>query len=87
MNIRKKKSRKLRKINTDKQENDLRELLIDIVDEKGFVSKYVLEGHLLYTLGCDNIQMYNVLMNLTNNEELCLIQLKDGEYYQFHPKI
>ena len=83
---RKNKNRsKLRKINTDKLEENLRELLIDLVDERGLISRYTLEGHLLYTIGCDNLHMDNAIMNLINNEELELVELDDGFYYQFYP--
>jgi len=60
-------------------------LLIDIVDEKGLISKYTLEGHILYTMGCNNIQMYNIIMSLNNTQELIKIELSDGEYYKFNP--
>ena len=84
----KKKSRsKLRKVNTSKQEEEVRELLKSIVDENGFISRYILEGHLLYTIGCDNLQMFDVIMNLTNNKELYPIKLDDGDYYKYYPKI
>lgn len=59
---------------------------MDIVDEKGDVSRYTLEGHLLYTIGCTNLQMDTVIMNLTNNKELVLFNLPDGEYYKYYPK-
>lgn len=60
-------------------------MLIDIVDEKGLISKYTLEGHILYTMGCNNIQMYNIIMSLNNTQELIKIELSDGVYYKFNP--
>ena len=83
----KKKSRgnSLRKINTSDKEEELRELLIDIINEEGLVSKYILEGHLLYTIGCSNVETYNVIMSLTNNGELLPVELSDGEYYRYFP--
>ena len=77
---------RLKKINTSEKEEELRELLLDIVDEKGNISKYTLEGHLLYTLGCTNVEMYNVIVSLMNSKELVLFELSDGSYYKYYPK-
>lgn len=82
----KSKRRILQKIDTSKEEDKLRDLLIDIIDEEGFVSRYILEGHILYDLGCNNIQMDNMIMMLKMNRELYSVQRTDGEYYRFYPK-
>lgn len=88
MSVKKKsKSRGLKKIDTSKKEEELRDLLTDIVDERGIISKYILEGHLLYTLNCNNVEMYNVIMSLKNNRELYSLELDDGEYYKYYPKL
>ena len=85
----KKKSKKRRsgfkKIDISKKMEETRDLLIDIVNEEGFISKYTLEGHLLYTLGCTNLQMYNIIMTLTINQELIPLNLSDGVHYKYHP--
>lgn len=88
MTNKKKKSKRstLQKIDTSKEEDKLRDLLIDIIDEEGFISRYILEGHILYDLGCNNIQMDNMIMMLKMNRELYSVQRTDGEYYRFYPK-
>lgn len=84
----KKKSKRsqLGKIDTSKEENKLRELLLDITDEQGIISRYMLEGYILYELGYSNIQMDNMIISLKNNRELYSLKKSDGEYYRFYPK-
>lgn len=50
--------------------------------KNGFISRYVLEGELLYgELKLNNIQMYHLIMGLESKNLIRKIQKKDGEYY------
>ncbi len=58
------------------------ELIKNIVNEKNLVSKYILEGHLLYgDLKLTNFRMYHILLSLENKGLLKRIKKGDGEYY------
>jgi hypothetical protein len=57
--------------------------LIKNLSKNGLVSRYILEGELLYgDLKLNNLQMYNLIMELENKDLIKKINLKDGEYYQ-----
>ena len=48
----------------------------------GLVSKYLLEGNLLYgDLKLNNLQMYHIIISLENKGLIKTVQQKDGEYY------
>lgn len=50
--------------------------------KNGLISRYVLEGNLLYgDLKLSNIQMYHLIIELENKGMIKKIQMKDGEYY------
>ncbi|MGB9937150.1 MAG: hypothetical protein ACPK7O_05470 [Methanobacterium sp.] len=50
--------------------------------ENGLISRYILEGNLLYgNLKLSNIQMYHLIIELENKGLIKKIQKKDGEYY------
>ncbi|MEN4018878.1 MAG: hypothetical protein PQ975_08775 [Methanobacterium sp.] len=50
--------------------------------KNGLISRYVLEGNLLYgDLKLSNIQMYHLIIELENKGLIKKIQMKDGEYY------
>ncbi len=48
----------------------------------GIISRYSLEGNLLYgDLKLSNLQMYHIIVSLKNKGLIKQIQKKDGEYY------
>ncbi len=50
--------------------------------KNGFISRYSLEGYLLYgDLKLSNLQMYHLIIELENKGLIKKIQKKDGEYY------
>ena len=55
-----------------------------LLENNGLISRYILEGMLLYDLKCSNNKMYHTLMNLILKEELELVELDDGEYYSLN---
>ncbi|KZX13113.1 hypothetical protein MBORA_08630 [Methanobrevibacter oralis] len=58
------------------------ELIKKLVDDKGLISRYTLEGHLLYgDLGLSNFRMYYIILSLQNKGLLKSIKKDDGEYY------
>lgn len=67
-----------KRINTDKEETWVKDFL---TSNNGLVSRYIIEGKLLYELNCSPNRMYYTLMNLTNNDEIELVEHTDGEYY------
>lgn len=83
-----------KEINTVNSKKDLEELELNIkekesfdliktlVDEKNLVSKYILEGNLLYgDLKLTNFRMYHIILSLENKGLLKHIHKSDGEYY------
>ena len=57
-------------------------LIQELVDDKNLVSKYTLEGHLLYgDLDLTNFRMYHIILSLQNKGLLKSIVKDDGEYY------
>lgn len=58
------------------------ELIKQLVDDKGLISRYTLEGHLLYgDLSLSNFRMYHIILSLQNKGLLKSIKKDDGEYY------
>jgi hypothetical protein len=52
-------------------------------EEDGLVSRYIVEGNLLYgNLNVSNFRMYHILISLENKGILKKIKKNDGEYYQ-----
>jgi len=57
--------------------------IIKTLTENGLISRYTLEGNLLYgNLKLDNLKMYRILLSLENKKILKKIQRKNGEYYK-----
>lgn len=57
-------------------------LIQELVDDKNTISKYTLEGHLLYgDLKLSNFRMYHIILSLQNKGLLKVINKDDGEYY------
>lgn len=56
--------------------------------EEGLVSRYIVEGNLLYgNLKMSNFRMYHILISLENKGILKKIKKNDGEYYQVAAKV
>ena len=68
-----------RQLDTSKEEK----VIYDVVQNKydGVISRYILEGLLLYEYNYSPFKMYQIIMNLTLNNKLFLINKSDGEYY------
>ena len=77
------KSKKdVEKIELNIKEKESYNLIKELVDDKNLVSKYTLEGHLLYgDLKLSNFKMYHIILSLENKNLLKPIKKEDGEYY------
>lgn len=66
--------------------NQKEEKAFEIIKEKsrdGLISRYLLEGELLYgDLKLSNIQMYHLIIALENKGLIKKTKMKDGEYYR-----
>lgn len=72
----------LEELELDQKEKDSYNLIRELVDDKNLVSKYTLEGHLLYgDLELSNFRMYHIILSLQNKGLLKSINKDDGEYY------
>ncbi len=57
-------------------------IIQDLVDENNTVSKYILEGNLLYgDLKLSNFKMFHIILSLQNKGLLKPIKKNDGDYY------
>ena len=66
----------------NKKEKESYELIKSLVDENNLISKYTLEGYLLYEdLKLSNFIMYHIILSLQNKGLLKTIEKSDGEYY------
>ena len=64
------------------KEKESYKLIQQLVDDKNLISKYTLEGHLLYgDLKLTNFRMYHIILSLQNKGLLKSIEKDDGEYY------
>lgn len=64
------------------KEKESYNLIQQLVDERNLISKYTLEGHLLYgDLKLTNFRMYHIILSLQNKGLLKTINKEDGEYY------
>ena len=64
------------------KEKESYKLIQELVDDKNLISRYTLEGHLLYgDLKLTNFRMYHIILSLQNNGLLKSIEKDDGEYY------
>lgn len=72
----------LEELELDRKEKESYELIKELVDDKNLISKYSLEGHLLYgDLEISNFRMYHIILSLQNKGLLKSITKDDGEYY------
>ena len=64
------------------KERESYKLIQELVDDKNLISKYTLEGHLLYgDLQLSNFRMYHIILSQQNKGLLKPITKDDGEYY------
>ena len=72
----------LEEMELNQKEIDTYKLIQELVDENDLISKYTLEGHLLYgDLELSNFRMYHIILSLQNKGFLKSIVKDDGEYY------
>lgn len=72
----------LEELELNQKEIDSYNLIKELVDDKNLISKYKLEGHLLYgDLKLSNFRMYHIILSLQNKGLLKSIDKDDGEYY------
>lgn len=72
----------LEELELNQKEKDSLKLIQELVDDKNLISKYTLEGHLLYgDLKLSNFRMYHIILSLQNKGLLKTIDKDDGEYY------
>ena len=72
----------LKELELNRKEIESYELIKELVDDKNLISKYTLEGHLLYgDLELTNFRMYHIILSLQNKGLLKSINKDDGEYY------
>ena len=72
----------LQELELNQKKIDSYNLIKDLVDERNLISKYTLEGHLLYgDLELSNFRMYHIILSLQNKGLLKTIDKDDGEYY------
>ena len=75
-------SKDLEELELNIKEKESFELIKTLVNEKNLVSKYILEGNLLYgDLKLTNFRMYHIILSLENKGLLKHINKSDGEYY------
>lgn len=72
----------LEELELNMKEKESYNLIRELVDDKNLISKYTLEGHLLYgDLKLTNFRMYHIILSLQNKGLLKSITRDDGEYY------
>ena len=83
---------KIEVVNTQKEvkiaelnhlEAEALEIINELASEKGIISRYTLEGHLLYgPLKVSNFRMYHIIISLENKGILKKLQKNNAEYYE-----
>lgn len=69
-------------IELDRKEQESLAMIKELVDENNTVSRYVLEGNLLYgDLKLTDFRMYHIILSLENKGILKPIKKSDGDYY------
>ena len=72
----------VKELELNMKEEESYNLIRELVDDKNLISKYTLEGHLLYgDLKLTNFRMYHIILSLQNKGLLKSISKDDGEYY------
>ncbi|MBM4240212.1 MAG: hypothetical protein FJ150_00775 [Euryarchaeota archaeon] len=75
--------RKYRQVeNLNQTEKDALKIIKEVADDNGLMSKYFLEGNLLYgNLKLSNLKMSKLIMALEGKRLIKKVQRKDGECY------
>ena len=74
--------KEVEKLELNLKEKESYDLMKELADDKNLISKYILEGHLLYgDLKLSNFRMYHIILSLQNKGLLKAINKEDGEYY------
>lgn len=72
----------LKELELNIKEKESYDLIKKLVDENNLISKYSLEGHLLYgDLKLSHFRMYHIILSLQNKELLRPVDRDDGQYY------
>ncbi len=59
------------------------QIIKNLADDKGFVSRYEIEGNLLYgDLKLSDFRMYHILLSLENKGLIKAVYRKNGDYYK-----
>ena len=59
------------------------EIIKSLIDDDGFVSRYEIEGNLLYgDLKLSDFRMYHILLSLENKGLIKPVSRKNGDYYK-----
>jgi hypothetical protein len=70
-------------LNLNENERKSLNIIKNIVKDDKTISKYLLEGNLLYgELKLSNFSMYHILLSLKNNNLIKIIKKNNGYYYQ-----
>ena len=72
------------KMEDELSQNELKafELIKELADESGLISRYILEGNLLYgELELSTNESYNLILSLEKKGIIRKVQMADGEYY------
>ena len=72
----------LKELELGLKEKESLKLIKSLVDEHNLVSRYILEGSLLYgDLKLSDFRMYHIILSLENKGVLKSIKKDDGDYY------
>jgi len=78
-------SAEVRQEELNREEEKAIELIKELVDNNGLISRHILEGNLLYgDLKLSNLGMYHLIIKLENKGLIKKISREDGEYYQYN---
>ena len=73
----------VRKAELNAKEEKSIKIIGNLSDKDKMVSKYILEGHLLYgDLKLSNFRMYHILLSLENKNIIENMKTEEGEYYK-----
>ncbi|MGL4669605.1 MAG: hypothetical protein ACRCVG_03270 [Methanobacteriaceae archaeon] len=75
--------KEVKKAELDKKEAESLEIIKKLVSDDNIISKYLLEGNLLYgNLKLSNFKMYHIILSLENKKIIKRVIRDDGEYYR-----
>jgi hypothetical protein len=75
--------KEVKKAELDIKEEKSIEVIENLVDENKTISRYILEGNLLYGgLKLSDFRMYHILLSLENKNIIKMIKKPDGDYYR-----